>query len=169
MLFLNSSNMLKCSSLIIKVDGVWGSQVSKTIKKKIKWPILLVCQPSMKCFDFQWIFSVNTIKQISWIFGALRSYFFIIVIKTALSLLVFQWRDKVMKVWNNMKAGKLFHYFFLFRPTISWMHTAVMTEEMYAITHLLRGHQANCYVSLEKARNREALKVSDRNRPLLDA
>lgn len=73
-----------------------------------------------------------------------------------------------MKVWNNTRAGKLFIYFFFHFWTISWMHTAVMTEDIYVITHLFRGHQANRYVSLEKARNREALKVLDRNRSLLD-
>ncbi len=73
-----------------------------------------------------------------------------------------------MKVWNNMKAGKLF--FFLFRPTISWMHTAVMTEDTLCDNSPFTGIiRPNCYASLEKARNREALKVSDRNSPLLDA
>lgn len=53
--------------------------------------------------------------------------------------------------------------------TIPWKCTIVMIEDIYVISHLFGGHQANRYVSLEKARNREALKVSDRNRSLLDA
>lgn len=60
-------------------------------------------------------------------------------------------------------------FFFISGSTIPWKRTIVMTEEIYVISHLFRGHQANGYVSLEKARNREALKVSDRNRSLLDA